>query len=166
EGMTCTLYAMKRIAFFNPADTNAQAYQSYKQLKKLLAQYDHDYQKMIAVANDIIDKHNIDLEKALLSDDNFMTLLTRYRANNTIPISVINFYNKLDPRVKWTKLYDILIEKIIAPLMNLKNAGWHPRDGFTALKASLEKNGAHWFMGKFGAWCYSKKPKQSKESTD
>ncbi|MCW5584477.1 MAG: hypothetical protein KIT56_11530, partial [Gammaproteobacteria bacterium] len=166
KGMTCTLFSMRRIAIFDTDGQNKKSLQAYKKIKKALAAYNGNHDELVSLANTILIDLNIDLGKSVLTNKSFMNKHQTFIKKTQINMSAQVFYNSLSSFHKWILLYDVIIKNILMPLMNLKETAWHPREGFAALKKSLKEKGAHFFMGKFGAWCYSKKPiLLSKEST-
>ncbi|WP_131783842.1 hypothetical protein [Legionella gresilensis] len=165
RGMTCTLYAMRRIAFFNNL-ADIKSIQAYKELKEALSDFtmtEACFKNLIHTANKIIKDFDINLEKALIKNLSFMHSYAKARRIYRFNLSPIEFYNQLDSFLKWVILYSILIQKILAPLFNLQQTDWHPSKGIDALRDSLNQKGAHFFMGKYGAWCYNKPPKEYKD---
>ncbi|RDI45179.1 hypothetical protein [Aquicella lusitana] len=157
KGMTCTLYGMRRIAFFESSNQNDSIKEmiAYKTMKNALMNFNHDYAHLAEIAFTLCQNLNIDLETALSLNSAFMNRFIK-RANKAL--SKIEYLTSLEERGQWIILYDILTYKILLPLLHLENAAWHPRDGFNKLKESLRNHGAHAFMGKFGAWCHNEKP--------
>lgn len=159
KGMTCTLYAMRRIAFFN-SQSDSKSIQAYKLLKKTLASFtmsNEYFEHLMDIGNKILKDFDINLEKALIENSSFMSSYNQ--SLYQFILSPIEFYTSLDLFLKWVALYSILIQKVLAPLFNLQHSDWHPDKGIDALRDSLRQKGAHFFMGKYGTWCYNKPPK-------
>ncbi len=164
KGMTCILYGMRRIAFFDQSDLDSPAVKAYKNIKQAMMNFNYHYDELVQVGLDLCKDSNINLKQALRLNDSFMH---HYLNRTTKELSEIEFFNRINSRERWTLLYDILIEKIVLPLMHIKNTNWHPRDGFDALGESLKKHGAHAFLGKFGSYCHTGKPEVfNKETTE
>lgn len=162
KGMTCILYGMRRIAFFDQPDPNLPAIKAYKKIKQAMTNFKSNYAQLVQVGLNLCKEANIDLEQSLKLNNSFMRAYKNCKAKR---LSEIDFFNKIKPREQWTLLYNILIEKIVLPLMHIKNVNWHPRDGFAGLGESLKKYGAHAFLGKFGSYCHTKKPVAFKEES-
>ncbi|STX55794.1 Uncharacterised protein [Legionella beliardensis] len=165
KGMTCTLYAMRRIAFFNSL-ADSKSIQAYTELKKALSDFkmtETCFKHLIHTANKIIKDFDLNLEKALIKNLSFMHSYSKAGSMYRFNLSPIEFYNQLDLFPKWVILYSILIQRILAPLFSLQQTDWHPSKGMDALRDSLSKKGAHFFMGKYGTWCYNKPPKEYKD---
>jgi len=151
EGFTCILKSLRRMAFFDQTNLNTTALNAYKKIKQAMMNFHDNYDELVQMGVELCKNSNIDIQKALNSDDDFMFYYC-LRVNKKQTIK--EFFDDLNSMQKWTVLYDILIEKIILPLMNIKNISWHPRDGFEALGESLKQHGAHAFLGKFGAYSH------------
>jgi hypothetical protein len=157
KGMTCFLFAMRRIAIFNTTDKNNKALQAYKAIKLALATYNGKSDQLTMLGKKLCNGFGISIEKTIIANKSFMKKFDLVEAHSSRAISPMFLYQHFNSFAQWVVLYDIMV---LAPLRNIKNADWHPRDGINALKDSLKKNGAHFFMGKFSSWCYSEKPKQ------
>lgn len=160
KGMACTLFAMRRITFFNTGIEDNKALQAYKLIKLALMEFGNDTNALLTIGINICKDFDIDIEKNILKNKSFMEKYFRIKPSLPSSMSPGGLFNRLSSFDQWVVIYDILIETVLAPLMNLKNTDWHPRDGINALKDSLRVNGAHFFMGKFGFWCYNKPPKK------
>lgn len=162
QGMTCTLYAMRRIAFFNTEDD--KSVHAYKALKKGLSSYKHGSAKsiknLIAIANKLIMDFKINMEQSINENTSFLSSYTLGRNIAEFSLTPFEMYQKLPDFHRWITLYSILLQKILLPLFTLQQAGWHPDKGIGALKESIKNNGAHFFMGKYGTWCHKQKPKE------
>ncbi|VVC74875.1 hypothetical protein AQUSIP_01490 [Aquicella siphonis] len=167
-GMTCTLYAMRRLAFFNTNNKEDKHMQAYLRIKHALSLFPHvvGLELLLETAREICAELSIDFTKALTRNENFMNYYYLCRQKHHFSLEPLEYYARLNDFNKWIIFYDILIENVFAPLMSLRKASWHPRDGVEGLKESLRQQGAHYFMGKFGSCFYSEKPREFKsEST-
>lgn len=156
KGMTCLLYATRRIAFFSPEDKNSDQRQAYKAIKNRMTNYDGNTNALIAFGNSICEQLGINVDETLLCNANFMKKHEVLKASYKIHLPPLEYYHSLNSSKKWNVLYNVLIENIVAPVMHLKYADWQPDHGFAGLKASLQQNGAHFFIGKFGS-CFTQK---------
>lgn len=162
KGFTCYLYAMRRVGFFEYTEQQLQAIEAFKKIKQELAQFDNSPacgKRLLQLGNQLCAQFNIDIDEAILTNESFMESFYRLCSKRMLNLSPIEFYLLLPPSNKWNVLYDILIKQVLAPVMHLKKSSWHPHDDFAGLQDSLKRDGAHFFVGKFGSWCYTQKPK-------
>lgn len=155
KGNTCTIYAMRRLAFFNPSQTNETQKQAYKILKKNLSE-SWNYSDLKNMGEDLVRKLNIYLPDKLLEQPDLYNIFSHYLFEGNY--SVFDIYLRLPARRQWCILYDILVRHFLIPFFNLKNSDWHPHQGFAGLVNSLKTNGPHVFFGKLGSWTYLEKP--------
>ncbi len=152
KGMTCVLNSMRRIGFFNQKNKDEKAIKTYKRIKNALKKcYDansSDYVELVKLGEDICKEWKISLNEIY----NFKQFHNYYaeRLKEFPNLDKEGCYYLLDLETKWIILYNLLIEKILMPLMNIKESTWQPQLGITALKKSLQENGAHFFLGKLG----------------
>ena len=154
RGMTCMLYGLRRIGFFDQQISESLAIEHYKKLKHAMQNFKKNYTELIQLGLEICRDAEIDLEAALQLSKNFMS----YYAKHQHKLTEIEFFHRVVPEHRWTVLYNILLEKVVLPLMHIENISWHPRDGFSGLRDSLKKHGAHAFVGKFGRCFHNPKP--------
>lgn len=165
QGMTCTLFALRRISIFNTADKKNSYLLAYKKMKSILANYTGDFAEMVTLAKGIFEDLGISIHKEIEKNQSFGHMCQKIRFTRQISKSNSEIFNLMSAFDQWIVLYDIFIEHVLKPLMNIRNADWHPRDGFKGLQETLKKNGALFFMGKFGTWCYSDAPLEFKSET-
>jgi hypothetical protein len=164
-GMTCTLFALRRIAILNTDSKHKAHLQAYKKIKQALACSGGNLGQLVPLMSGILTDNGVDVKQAILKNETFADRCFRYRKTNNILSSDITIFQGMDSLFQWTVLYEIFMEKILIPLFNVQSSGWHPRDGFNSLKECLREKGALFFMGKFGSWCYSKPPQELKSET-
>lgn len=162
--MTCILYGMRRIGFFDQNNFDEKKYISYREIKKSIPVYKRNHAKLCEIAITLCQNNDINVYNALKYNDSFNYC---YINRTKKDLTENKFFDQLNDRIKWSILYEIIMEKILLPLMNIKNINWHPRDGFDALAKSLNEHGAHAFIGKFGSFHHTEAPVSSvKESTE
>jgi hypothetical protein len=79
--MTCTLFAMRRIAYLNTVDEKCiQAYDAYKALKQDLAIFNMSsancFDNLLTLGNRLIKTFNINLEKAINGNLSYIMFIT------------------------------------------------------------------------------------------
>lgn len=160
-GMTCILYGLRRIAFFDQTNSDTLRLNAYKRIKHAMKNFNENYDYLVQMAFELCNDLKIDIAKCLETNLFFMQ-----QYNKSEVLTIIEDFNLYSAKMKWSYLYFILVENIISPLMSINNSNWHPRDGFTALAESLKSHGAHAFLGKFGSCFHWKNAKPSEsEST-
>ena len=112
---------MRRIAFINESDKDSKALQAYKLIKMSLMQLGTNTDALVIIGTHICKDFDIDIEQAILKNKSFMEKYARIRQANGFSNSPIYLFNRLSSFDRWNVLYDILVETVLAPLMNLKN---------------------------------------------
>lgn len=136
EGMTCILYAMRRLSIFNDPDVKqSRLYLEFRALKKIMKEFDGRLELLVPKLRSICMKLNIDWEWVLINSP----LVTDHR--------------RIPPMLESSILYDAIIKQRVCTLMSLQQSDWQLSDGFNGLRKSLETHGAHVFTGKYGR-CY------------
>ena len=158
KGISCTLYALRRIGIFNTAAGENTHLQAYKKIKKLLCEFDGSFDKPVTLITEILDSVGIDVPEAIRSNKRFIFTCIQIRKITRSAQSEMELFSYFESSAKWCILYDIFLEKVIEPLLNLQEASWSPHDGFEGLKKHLREEGALFFVGKFGGCFYSTLP--------
>lgn len=157
SSISCLLKTMRRIAYFDNA--HHPLIPAYKEIKSAidsidaLAMNNEDVlSKLFQIGNKICETYNIDLKSCALEDKDFLINYKHERKSNS-SLSPKVFFEDLPIYKKSMLLYSVLLEKILMPLMNVRNSNWNPfhENGFEELRESVKINGPHLFIGKFGA---------------
>lgn len=137
KNITCLLYSLRRIAFFNNPDVkHTNLYEAFRYLKRELKNFQGDYEALLNSIREICIQLNIDA----------VQVITRSKSYSESA--------KNRNHVQFSLLYEAVVNQRLFSLFNLQESGWTPSDGFSGLKESLRQHGAHVFIGKFGAWCH------------
>lgn len=162
KGDSCLIYSFRRLAVMDP-DKNSPAMAAYKEVKKMMKTMDlsdlseENYNALYESGIKICKNANLDWEEEIY---NLKAFQSRH-LNTSPPLDKKEFLERHTIFGKCVLLYNVLIEKILMPLMKIKKSAWvasNDSAGFNSLKHSLEENGPHLFLGKFGATHYSKPP--------
>jgi len=151
ENVSCILYAMRRIAFFNDPDVKqTNLYKAFRRIKKEMINFNGDYNALLITLKEVCGQLNINADRVIATAKSYSE--ERKKTKN----------------IQCSLLYEALIKQRLFSLFNIQESGWHPKDGFSGLKESIKTHGAHVFLGKFGAWCHIGQDKVvnfSKENT-
>ncbi|STY31260.1 Uncharacterised protein [Legionella wadsworthii] len=137
RSVSCLLYSMRRIAFFNDPDVrHSNLYKAFRRIKLELKNFRGDYDSLYRTLKELCGQLNINCNQVITHAKSYSE------------------FEKERIQIQCSLLYEALIKQRFYPLFHLHDSGWHPDKGFIGLKESLATHGAHVFIGKFGAWCH------------
>lgn len=139
KSVSCILYALRRISFFNNPDVRTtELYQAFRRIKHEMINFKGNYDVSLNTIKELCARLYTNSERVLSKD---ILYTDEQKTQKNIQVSL---------------LYEALIKQRFFSLLNLQESGWHPKNGFSGLKNSLKNHGAHVFIGKFGSWCYTR----------